>query len=40
MDLIFFVGGRLLSADAPIEHFQNATQIFLTLDNQKNAIER
>ena len=38
MDFVFSVGDRLLPADAPIEQFQHATQIFLTLDNQKNAI--
>ena len=38
MDFVFFVGDRLLPADAPIEQFQHATQIVLTLDNQKNAI--
>ena len=38
MDFLLFLGGRLLPADAPIKHFQNATQIVLTLDNQKNAI--
>ena len=38
MDFVFLVGGRLPSADAPIEKFQHATQIFLTLNNHKNVI--
>ena len=38
MDFVFFVGDRLLPADAPIEHFQHTTQIVLTLDKQKNSI--
>ena len=38
MDFVFFVGERLLPADAPIEHFPHATQIVLTLDNKKNVI--
>ena len=33
------MGYQLLLADVPIEHFQNVTQIVLTLDNQKNAIQ-
>ena len=36
MDFVFF--DRLLPADAPIKHFQHATYIVLTLDNQKNEI--
>ena len=38
MDFVFFVGDFLLPGDAPAEHFHQATQIFITLDNQKNAI--
>ena len=38
MDFVFFVGDRLLPANAPTEQFQNTNQIVLTLDNQKNAI--
>ena len=33
------MGYQLLLADFPIEHFQHVTQIVLTLDNQKNAIQ-
>ena len=40
MDFVFFVGDRLLPADALIEQFQHATQIVLNLDNQKNVIRR
>ena len=39
MDILFFVGDRLLLDNAPIEHFQHAIQILLTLVNQKNAIQ-
>ena len=38
LDFVFFVGTILLPLDAPIEHFRQATQVFLTLENQKNAI--
>ena len=38
MDLFFFVGKGLLSDDSPIEHFHHATQIVLTLENEKNVI--
>ena len=38
LDSVFFVGDCPLSAGAPIEKFQHATQIVLTLHNQKNAI--
>ena len=39
MDLMFFVEDFLLPGDAPAEHFRRATQILLTLDNQKNYIQ-
>ena len=35
---MFFIGDHLIPADAPIEQFQHATQIVLTLDNQRNSI--
>ena len=38
MDFVFFVGDQIFPADALIEQFQHATEIVLTLDNQKNAI--
>ena len=38
LDFVFFVGDILLPVDAPIENFHQATQIVLTLDNQKNFI--
>ena len=38
LEFVFFVRDHLLPADALIDHFQHATQIFLTLDNQNNAI--
>ena len=38
MEFMFFVGDTLLLPDAPIGSFQHATQIFITLDNQNNAI--
>ena len=38
VDFMFFVGDFLLPGDAPAEHFRQATQIVITLDNQKNAI--
>ena len=38
IEFVFFVGDFLLPGDAPAEHFRRATQIVLTLDNQKNAI--
>ena len=34
-----FVGNTLLPPDAPINQFQHVTQIVLTLDNQKTAIQ-
>ena len=37
MDFFFFLGDRLLLSDAPIEHFQYATQIVLALEDQKNS---
>ena len=39
MDFFFFLGDRLLLSDAPIEHFQHATEIVLTLDNHNNVIQ-
>ena len=36
---MFFTGDSLLSVDALIEQFHQATQIVLTLNNQKNAIQ-
>ena len=39
MEFVFFMGDQILPADAPTEHFQHATQIILTLGNQKNAIQ-
>ena len=38
IDLMFSVGDFLLPRDTPAEHFSRATQIVLTLDNQKNSI--
>ena len=38
MDFVFFVGDFLLPGDAPAEHFRHATQIFITINNQKNVI--
>ena len=38
LEFMLFVGHHILPADFPTEHLQNATQIVLTLDNQKNAI--
>ena len=38
LEFVFFVGDQLPPVDAPIEHFQYATQIFLALEDQKNAI--
>ena len=38
LDFFFFIGDQIVPVDAPIEHFQNITQIVLTLDNQKNTI--
>ena len=38
MDLVFFVGDFLLPRDASAEHFRQAAQMFITFDNQKNAI--
>ena len=39
LDFVFFVGDELLPADTSIEYFQNAIQIVLALDNQKNEIQ-
>ena len=38
MDFVFFVGDFLLPGDAPADHFCHATQIVITLNNQKNSI--
>ena len=38
MDFVLFVGDFLLPGGTPVKHFRLATQIFLTLDNQNNAI--
>ena len=38
LDFVFFFRDILLTVDPPINHFHRATQIFLTLDNQKNFI--
>ena len=38
LEFVFFVGDTLLSPDAPIGSFQHATQIVITLKNQKNSI--
>ena len=38
MDFVFFVRDFLLPGDAPAEHFCQATQIFITLDNKNNTI--
>ena len=37
-DYVLFIGESLLPVDAPIDQFRQATQIVLTLENQKNAI--
>ena len=39
LEFVFFVGDRLLPADASIEHLYHDNHIFFTLDNQKNAIQ-
>ena len=39
MEFNFFISDTLLPPDALIEWFQHVTQIVLTLDNQKNAIQ-
>ena len=33
LEFVFFVGGIILPMEAPIDHFHQATRIFLTLDN-------
>ena len=38
VDFVFFVRDFLLPGDAPAEHFRQATQIVIALDNQKNTI--
>ena len=39
LELLFFIGDHLIPVNAPINHFQHATQIVLTLYNQKNYIQ-
>ena len=39
MDFVFLARDTLLPPDAPIGWFEHVTQIFLTLDNHKNAIQ-
>ena len=38
LEFVFSIRDHLLPVDAPIKHFQHATQIFLTLDNWKKTI--
>ena len=38
LDFMFFIRDSLIPMDSPIEHFHQATKIFLTLENQKNYI--
>ena len=39
LDLMFFTGDSIIPTGTPIEHFHQANQIVLILDNQKNPSE-